>query len=420
MRLNGKGIILASFTVFCAFVIIVSCGRSNRARAHKDPYIVHTKAFLASPEGGGKKNALSNYVRAMEKFNPRTYQRHQRTFQQIIKNGCTGKEQNALKTLASVRPILKEVRRGNEKDFVRYPVIESWSSPIPDFLKLQLLGRLMVIQGLYCEYRNEPHEALEWYKHALIFGQRFCDADAILLPKVVSDAMEKAALQALQQFFTRQNLKQDTYLKIAEDLVRLRSSDISYSQAMKNENQIIYNYLKNMEVGSEEWEKLDSEDREKMNFIIANKESVLQQYKEFNQKLESLFQKDYPEIIKTDLAPLMAARPPHCEISPSSLRESYIREGITYAWWSLTITTAQACAYRAQKDTLLPNLAALSEIGVTPPKDPFSGYIPKYNFSANMATLYSIGPDLVDNGGKLEYDPTNGTLSAGDITVNVR
>ena len=69
MRLNGKGIILASFTVFCALLIIVSCGRSNRARAHKDPYIAPAKAFLASPEGGGKKTALSNEVRAKENGN---------------------------------------------------------------------------------------------------------------------------------------------------------------------------------------------------------------------------------------------------------------------------------------------------------------------------------------------------------------
>jgi hypothetical protein len=30
-------------------------------------------------------------------------------------------------------------------------------------------------------------------------------------------------------------------------------------------------------------------------------------------------------------------------------------------------------------------------------------------------SFYSLGPDMTDQGGKVVYDPTNGTLSAGDI-----
>jgi hypothetical protein len=40
--------------------------------------------------------------------------------------------------------------------------------------------------------------------------------------------------------------------------------------------------------------------------------------------------------------------------------------------------------------------------------------------SGNSGILYSIGPDLIDNGGSPDYDPTNGTISSGDITVAVR
>jgi hypothetical protein len=34
--------------------------------------------------------------------------------------------------------------------------------------------------------------------------------------------------------------------------------------------------------------------------------------------------------------------------------------------------------------------------------------------------LYSLGPDLQDQHGQIEYDPTNGTVSAGDLTLDVR
>ena len=155
-------------------------------------------------------------------------------------------------------------------------------------------------------------------------------------------------------------------------------------------------------------------------FFIANKDTVLKEYTEFSQKMEELLKKGYPEIIRTDLESLAANLPPILRMSVPNFKESSVREGATYARWALTIATAQIRAYRAEKGTLPSNLAALSEIGVTPQEDPFSNHMLKYIFRGNSATLYSIGPDLISNGGKPEYDPKNGTVSPGDIAVNVR
>lgn len=418
--LHGKRVVAAIVILLFGILIMVSCSSPQRPRAQQHPYIAIAKAFLASPEGGGKQNALSNYIRAMEKFNTGTYRRHEHAFQQILKNGWTGKEQKAMAALRALQPVLKEIRRGNEKAFVRYPATESWSSPIPDFLKLQMLGRLMIIQALYCEHINRSNDALDWYKQSLVFAQRMCDTNSFIIAKMISTHIEKNALEALQRFLIRQHLNQDVYSTVAGTLTRLRSSDTAYLHALRNENRANYNMLEDMEVGSEEWEKLDAADKEKMRFIIANKDRVLKQYKEFNDQLELVFKKDYPEILKTDLEPLMAERPPHCEISPSTLRESYLREGVTYAWWALTTATAQACAYRAQKGSLPQDMAALSEMGMIPLLDPFSNQRPAYIVSGRTATLYSIGPDLIDGKAKLEYDPTNGLISAGDITLNLQ
>jgi len=46
--------------------------------------------------------------------------------------------------------------------------------------------------------------------------------------------------------------------------------------------------------------------------------------------------------------------------------------------------------------------------------DPFSGALLKTGPSGDV---YSVGPDLVDDGTVLIYDPTNGTVSGGDILV---
>ncbi len=44
--------------------------------------------------------------------------------------------------------------------------------------------------------------------------------------------------------------------------------------------------------------------------------------------------------------------------------------------------------------------------------DPFTGkpYLVKGDVQ------YSIGPDMIDNGGMIIYDPTNGTFSSGDMS----
>jgi hypothetical protein len=47
------------------------------------------------------------------------------------------------------------------------------------------------------------------------------------------------------------------------------------------------------------------------------------------------------------------------------------------------------------------------------PRDPFSGGA--YRRDAATKRLYSVGPDKRDDHAAIEYDPTNGTASAGDI-----
>ena len=60
MRLNGKDVI--------PVIVIVFCLLFNGTYGYEDLFTPQAKAFLATPEGGGEQNALSNYVRAMERF----------------------------------------------------------------------------------------------------------------------------------------------------------------------------------------------------------------------------------------------------------------------------------------------------------------------------------------------------------------
>lgn len=53
------------------------------------------------------------------------------------------------------------------------------------------------------------------------------------------------------------------------------------------------------------------------------------------------------------------------------------------------------------------------------PKDPFGKGVIRFLRQAGDFICYSVGPDEKDDVARVEYDPTNGTLSGGDITLRV-
>ena len=77
-----------------------------------------------------------------------------------------------------------------------------------------------------------------------------------------------------------------------------------------------------------------------------------------------------------------------------------------------------ACAVKAKnlKPPFPPTMDAASL-----PKDPFAPEQPlRYQAAGNEALLYSVGPDKKDENAAAIYDPTNGTLSAGDVILKIR
>ncbi|MFH0792963.1 MAG: hypothetical protein V2A74_02900, partial [bacterium] len=52
-------------------------------------------------------------------------------------------------------------------------------------------------------------------------------------------------------------------------------------------------------------------------------------------------------------------------------------------------------------------------------RDPFAGESLCVNEGEDGPLFYSFGPDLKDQGGKISYDPTNGTVSPGDLILRL-
>jgi len=54
-----------------------------------------------------------------------------------------------------------------------------------------------------------------------------------------------------------------------------------------------------------------------------------------------------------------------------------------------------------------------------PPEDPFSDKSLQYLTRDDAFHVYSLGPDKTDNWAAFSYDPTNGTISSGDVIVEI-
>ena len=78
---------------------------------------------------------------------------------------------------------------------------------------------------------------------------------------------------------------------------------------------------------------------------------------------------------------------------------------------ALEIFRLEKGSYPAQLSELVPR--HFSEL----PADVFSGqsYIYQPTADRRACLLYGVGPDQTDDKGAIYYDPTNGTLSAGDL-----
>ena len=75
--------------------------------------------------------------------------------------------------------------------------------------------------------------------------------------------------------------------------------------------------------------------------------------------------------------------------------------------------------HNAYPPALAPNLTTPIAYIRYIPFDPFSTEAKTMRYELTEGKrwlLWSVGPDRVDDKGKIEYDPANGTVSKGDIT----
>lgn len=103
-----------------------------------------------------------------------------------------------------------------------------------------------------------------------------------------------------------------------------------------------------------------------------------------------------------------------------SIKEAETRENVAKTKFEL-LRTATAAKYKYITDGVFPKINSdfAPFLANGPSNDPFIDQPLKYFNGEEKFVCYSVGPDKTDESAKTTYDPTNGTISGGDIVLEV-
>jgi len=279
---------------------------------------------------------------------------------------------------------------------------------------------VLIVEGKLNEYKKKYPQAVENYLAAIKFGQAFGGENAVLRSKLISISVESLGYKALKDFLKNNpNKGEKFYSNLLSQLDKIRKNEKSMKSVIALEFQSEHNGVeKEPRTGmfaiiapSNSWYAI------KIGmYFLFRKGTVLKNMDDFHKEFLYTLNKPYAEykdinwdkrIQKLDIINRIFA--------PNYTFEYFRSLVILNQSWLTELGTAIQL-YQSQKGHYPDSLDDLSlSILKDIPKDPFTDKLFVYHKTDKGFELYSPGPDMMDDNGTLIYDPTNGTISAGDI-----
>jgi len=415
-------------------VAIMTAFFPNTAFTQADHWTAAMQKWLATPEADADNNGFVEYTRAIQQFDTNLFMKNDPAFQSILKNGWTRDFPQARQALNQCRPIFSLIWEGNQKPRVIYPhwsriVTDPVNAPVPNFLKIQLIGKLMVAQALLYESQGKPDLAISTYQTLLHYAGGFSVENAPLISKLISVALQSMALKQIEGFIQRSSLSEAQYTHMAEVLGACRMNQTPTWVFFKGEAEIhilglqnMINMTRNMQ-NQGEYDKAVKEaghgGREMAESIgeavkAGKEQEIIQEMKLLWETMIEEAKKPFPEFHRFDAQKLLKSMNPAVRITFPNILEARIREEVSVAHHCLAWHGALLKAHKARTGSYP---SSLNMPGLAFPQivDPFTGEPMKYRIQDGKALIYSLGPDMKDQKAGVSYDPRNGSQSAGDI-----
>jgi len=392
--------------------------------AEEDPML---KALLKLKDKDGRDNALIHYQLASKLWPgvPRGAQID--LIKQVLEQGWNEEANLLLPYIATFQPMFEEIRKGTALD---YAMGVGWeqgpSTPVPNFLAAQISVKMLCVEGRYLESQGEYQKALDNYMTVLTIGRDFSAPEGTLISYLISVAIESISLKQIHHLVTSGHLDRTTLDYVLTRLSMIEETQGTSADAFRSEANCMGWIIKKMREKPDEIRKMTKDQPyfkglspEEMSALAVRLEAEHKRFWGFEiQHIETPYWERDPEAHKKQLEEMKASFHPLMKIAIPNFTEADVRALVTTSKLLETQIATALAACKIDKRKYPKRLSALvPDYFKVLPMDPFNGEEYRYKLAADGSgyVLYGVGPDSKDEATAVLYDPTNGTISGGDI-----
>ena len=369
----------------------------------------------------GRDNALIHYTLAAWAMPKTNELPESEMMKAILKEGWGTGAVVAQAAIDRCQMSFLEVRKGAALDYAKGIGIEKGAhTPVPNFLAAQMLAKMLCIQGRLFEQKGKPADALDNYLTVLTTGRDFSSAgNDTLISFLISVAVDNIALTQIHQLVVSGKL---TKPDLQRTLARLKEIErtqgtIKAAQAEGAITKAIFRQIKeNPKISIENhWVSANADIPKMLEEAEKTYDKVRQVQSRYLaqpywQRDKAAYERECATMMSDPIAknfiPDYAEADIRYQIMISKLRQTQLA------------TAVETMKLEKGKCPETLNELAPTYFAVLP-FDPFTGKPFVYKTAAEGKQFYDygLGPDQLDQRCSPLYDPTNGTLSPGDILM---
>lgn len=379
----------------------------------------------------GRDNALIHYVKAgqIAKFSNDdmdTLEPLKPIIKRVLSDGWDDKASELLPLLQRCQPAFPEIRQGTTLNYAKnIGVPQGMSTPVPQFLAIQTLCQMLCVQGRLLESQGKDADALDHYLLALTMGRDFGARGATMIGALISKACLVISTKQITRLAASGHLDRQALGQLQQRLQQVRESLVPVGDALSQESQCFIFAMEKIRKNPDKMAQdlplfMKGMGQEVITQMLDKLEAdndLLWHY--LTQSLQAPFWQRDPKTYQQGLDAILAKVHPFVKISVPNVPDFDTRyqvatarlEGARLAV-ALELFKLDRKSYPATLSELIPGQLNAPII------DPFTGQPFRYRCAPGGAayTLWSVGPDRQDSPAAQIYDPSNGTVSVGDIT----
>jgi len=329
----------------------------------------------------------------------------------VLKKGWSASSNDIITLINENQKAIDLIHKGSQKPYAKAVMDESkidFSAPVPNFLFIQVLSKIMVAQGKKFESEGNVKDAIRNYIDVIKFGKGIGHSP-FLIGKLIDIAVETIGYKALVSALLHYELWTVPLTELQGELAEMEKRTKPISDTFWNEHLMFVNTIEKQARGEMK------ADGTSALYLRLNKDRIIENNTKFWKAFVENLKKPYAEMIKFDPTAMINEMDAMNRMLVPNYLEASTRDFTAQVWEKAAQIIVALKISKARTNAYPPSLGQIKSTTQNIPIDPFSNTDFKYMPANSSFILYSIGPDIVDERGQNIYDPTNGTRSSGDI-----